>query len=61
LPSKFEAIEPKEDEVVFVKEPLIRTMMKVNVTCDNRAILTETAAQYLLTLKKIIENPQSYL
>jgi pyruvate dehydrogenase E2 component (dihydrolipoamide acetyltransferase) len=39
----------------------VKKMMKVNITCDHRIIYGAHAAEFLATLKQVIENPEQLL
>ena len=43
--------------VVRGGEVAVRQMMKVTLSCDHRVVDGATGAQFLQTLKKILENP----
>lgn len=36
-------------------------LLQVNLTADHRIIMGAQAAEFLQTLKKVIEDPESYL
>jgi pyruvate dehydrogenase E2 component (dihydrolipoamide acetyltransferase) len=39
----------------------VKKIMKVNITCDHRIIYGAHAAEFLATLKQVIENPEQLL